>query len=356
MAWDWNKSGRIDSFKFEKVSAKDINTSLGSLECLVIGGTLNYSYYSDLKVTGTLDVVNAPSSMDEDEYLIRIWYTPTLDGEKQNIMLGTFYFTANLHYEKGMYKGTINLRSLLARHIDDVTVQKWTLSKGKTCSTCFKNVFKALGGFPKIDGVKDKKIQKQYIFNVGTAPITILQYIADYCGGEITVNAKGQTVLQKYITPANKKKSIAHYITANSKSVVKAGVDISNSLKEIPNRVVCVYENTVNKRTTTYIGKAALSSKEARSHAKTGKWTTVYYSITNCKKPYVNNLKAKAKQYLTSLNHKKIYYEFDTYYQPIEIGEVIKLKYDDIEVNGLVTDIDLNLSVGAIMHVKIRKV
>ena len=88
----------------------------------------------------------------------------------------------------------------------------------------------------------------------------------------------------------------------------------------------------------------------------TGRWITTYYSISNCKKPYKKNLQAQAKKYLKSLNNKKVYYEFDTYYQPIEIGEVIQLKYDKIVVNGLVSDIDLSLSVGANMRVKIRKV
>ncbi len=356
MAWSWNESGRIDSFYFEKISPKDLNTSLGSLDCLVIGGTINYSYYSDLKVSGELQVINAKSSMSEEEYLIRIWYTPSLNGETQKIKIGTFYFTADLHYENGMYRGTVQLRSLLARHIDDVTVQKWTLSKNKLASTCFKNVFSALGGFPLINGIVDKKISKQHVFDVGVTPMSILQYIADYVGGEITVNPHGQTVLQKYLSPSNKKKNISHYVTANAKSVVKPGIDISNSIKEIPNRVVCVYESQTGKKTTQYIGKAALAAKEARSYQNTGKWTTVYYNISNCKKPYVKNLKAKAKQYLTSLNHKTIYYEFDTYYQPIEIGEVIQLKYDGITVNGLVSDIDLSLEVGANMHVKIRKV
>lgn len=356
MAWDWNSSGRIDSFSFEKISAKDLNTSLGTLDCLVVGGTLHYSYYSELKVSGELEVINASSSMSEEEYLIRIWYTPELNGEKQKIELGTFYFTADLHYENGMYRGNVSLRSLLARHIDDVTVQKWTLSKNKKASDCFKGVFSALGGFPLISGITDKKIQKQYVFDVGVTPMSILQYIADYVGGEITVNPHGQTVLQKYISPANKKKSISHYITANAKSVIRAGLDISNSLKEIPNRVVCVFEEQSGNRTIQHIGKAALDSKEPRSYQKTGKWVTVYYSISNCKKPYVQNLQAKAKQYLRSLNNKTVYYEFDTYYQPVEIGEVIQLKYDNITVNGLVSDIDLELAIGANMHIKIRKV
>lgn len=356
MAWDWNRSGRIDSFSFDKVSSSNLNTTLGSLGCLVTGGTLNYSYYSDLKVSGSLEVINAPSSMSQDQYLIRIWYCPALDGVKQKIELGTFYFTANLHYENGMYKGTLELRSLLARHIDDLTYVKWTISKGITSSASYKAVFKYLGGFPSIKGITDKKFNKIHVFDVGVPPMQILQYIADYCGGQITVDAHGRTVLQNYESAANKKKHITHIVSANNNSVLKPGLQISNSIKEIPNRVVCVYDESNGKKTKQYVGKAALAGKEARSFAKTGKWVTRYYKITNCKKPYVKNLQAKAKAYLANLNHKTVYYEFDTYYQPIQIGQVITLKYDNITVNGLVTDIDLSLSIGASMHVKIRKV
>lgn len=356
MTWSWNKSGRIDSFTFEKISSKNLNTSLGSLGCLVTGGTLNYSYYSDLKVSGSLEVINAPNSMSQDQYLIRIWYTPTLDGQKQKIELGTFYFTANLHYQNGMYKGTLELRSLLARHIDDLTVKKWTLSKNGSACNCYKNVFKALGGFPKISGIKDKKLSKMYIFDVGVTPMSILQYIADYCGGQITVSPHGHTVLQNYLSAANKKKHVTHTIQADATSVIKPGIDISNSIKEIPNRTVCVYEQMNNNQVIQYIGKAALDSKQARSYQNIGKWVTQYYKISNCKKPYEKNLNAIAKKYLAKLNHSTIYYEFNTYYQPIQIGQVIILNYDDIKVYGLVTDIDLDLGIGATMHVKIRKV
>jgi len=90
-----------------------------------------------------------------------------------------------------MYKGTLQLRSLLARHIDDVIDRKWTLTKDTLSSDCYKNVFSALGGFPVIDGIKDKKLNSTIVFDVGSTPISILQYIADYCNGQISVNPHG---------------------------------------------------------------------------------------------------------------------------------------------------------------------
>jgi hypothetical protein len=357
MAWDWNKSGRIDSFRFEKVSAKDLNTSLGALDCLVTGGTINWSYYSSTKVCGYLDVIEARSSMAEDEYLIRVWYCPKLDGESLKIEIGTFYFTADLHYENGTYHGVVNLRSMLTRHTEDALVNKWAIPKGQKATVTFKNVFKSLGGFPRISGIKDRAFSKQHVFDTGETPMVVLQYVAEYVNGEVTVNSHGNTVLQPYRSPAAKKKGVTHSIIANATSVIRPGLDITNSLKEIPNRVVCVYDEAgTNGAVTQHVGRAALAKKEPRSYQNIGKWVTKYYKLTNVKKPYVKNLNARAATYLKSLNHKNVYYEFDTYYQPIEIGEVVRLKYDDIGVYGLVTDIDLSLSVGASMHVKIRKV
>lgn len=356
MAWDWTKSGRVDSFEFEKVSCKDVNTTLGSLECSVTGGTLNFSYNSDLKVSGQLNVTNAPSNMQEQEYLIRIWYCPTLDGESKRIEIGTFYFTADLHYENGTYKGTVSLRSTLARHIDDVTKVRWTLGKNGYTATYWRDVFRSLGGSYSINGVSNVKLNKTQVFDVGTMPMAILQFIADTCGGEVAVDGHGRTILQPYQTPATKKKNATKEIVANKDSVILPGLDITSSIKEIPNRVVCVFKEATRNSTKTHKGIAALAATEPRSYQNIGRWITSFYEVNSCSKPYEKNLEKKAKTYLSNANNKITYYEFDTFYQPISIGEVIKLTYDNITVYGLVSNIDLSLSVGAKMHVKIRKV
>lgn len=78
--------------------------------------------------------------------------------------------------------------------------------------------------------------------------------------------------------------------------------------------------------------------------------------MQNVKTPYVKNLQNLATQYLQTANSKTIYYEFNTYFQPVDIGEVIDFKYDGIVCKGLISDIDLDLSIGAPMKLKIRKV
>ena len=51
-----------------------------------------------------------------------------------------------------------------------------------------------------------------------------------------------------------------------------------------------------------------------------------------------------------------MYYEFECCYQPIEIGQGIKLVYGYISVKGLVANIDLNIGVGAKMKVRARQI
>ena len=72
MAWNWNESGRIDSYEFEKIAVTNLDKSYGKVDGFITSGTINYSYYSDLKVSGSLEVIAAAPLMQEQEYLIRV--------------------------------------------------------------------------------------------------------------------------------------------------------------------------------------------------------------------------------------------------------------------------------------------
>ena len=359
MGFDWNASGRVDSFRFEKVSCRDITKSLGYLEG-VTGGTLSFDYNSDLKVSGKLALVDQDSDLSEQEFLIRVWYCPSLNGESREICLATCYFTASLRYERGCYAGSATLRSALARHVDDCLATQWKVRKGRKFSDEYKAVFKALGGWGKIDAARDGTASKNKVFDVGESPMAVLQYLAYCVDGEIAVSPLGHTVLQPYRRPSAKAKDSTATIQAGASSVVVSGVDITNSLKEIPNRVVCTYTRTEGKKKTTYVGKAALSSKEARSYSRIGKWVTQHYQVSEVSGTTAASIRkflgSKAKAKLEKLNSKHVFYEFQCYYQPIQIGEVIKLVYGDIFVKGLVTNLDITIGVGAKMKVRMRQV
>ena len=185
-------------------------------------------------------------------------------------------------------------------------------------------------------------------------------YIAKYSDSRINVDTLGKLVLENKPAIKTQARNIKHKLVADEASVILPGVDSNNSLKSIPNRVVCVYDETVKKEKKKYVGVATLAKKEKRSYSNIRKWITHYEHMSQChgekaadKRRY---LKKKAKAILTSKNKNHTYYVFQSYYQPIEMGEVIGLQYDNIKVKGVVTNLDINLAIGATMDVKIRKV
>ena len=164
----WTSSGRIDTFEFELVSANDFNKSLGYLSG-VKGGSLNFGFDTDLKVSGSLDVT---TTKFVEDCIIRIRYRPQLsENQKVERILATcFAFTDNMTFDKGRYHGTIELVSTLARYADDSLQSNFTIGQNKT----FKNELARLlkneatgGAYKYLSDVSDKKCTSAIAFEKG---------------------------------------------------------------------------------------------------------------------------------------------------------------------------------------------
>lgn len=354
-SFNWNMAGRVDSFTFEWIrpGSKQLATVVGELEG-VVDGSLTFYSDSDTQANGQLSVISQKSNLSEVERLIRVKYHARLGDDTTTVTLGTFYFTADLSYDNGEYSGTIYLNSMLSRYADDKLPKNWTLRKGHTYAQCFQRVIKSFGGWGGLQSFHPTaKVKKNHVFKVGDSVLSVLQHIADNCGGELGITPNGKVVMRKKRSTATLRKASPDYVITTAKdSVVKQGLEITNTIKEIPNRVVCVYSE--NKK--NYTGCAVLAAKEARSHSNIKRWITQVYQVTNCKKPYETYLKKKAKSKLRAANHKHVNYTFECFYQPVSLGDLIELHYGDISVRGVVRSIEMDLSVGVSMKITIRKV
>lgn len=356
MAWSWTESGRIDGYVFEKIPIKGIDADPSGELNGVIGGELNFSYDSSLKVSGSLDVTK--TNFINNCY-IRIWYTPTLNGEKKRIRLCTCYAsTSNGHYEDGLYSGTIELKSVLLRHTGDKLRKNYTLAKGKSALAAFKAMFKWLGGTYAVKGMKDKKFTKNTVVEFGRAPMEVLQYIADFLGGEITCDTYGRTVLQKYTIPS--KKPISYTIPSGAASVTLPGIDIHNSQANTPNYTAVRYQYTEgsgkNAVTREIIGTAAADSSSAISRNKCGRFITETYNLSDMSPKTKARADAIAASKLKSASKHYVTYKVRCFYLPIEIGQVVRFRYDDIDIDGLVSKIDMKLGDALTMDVTLRRV
>ena len=352
---DFTKSGRVDTFEFEKIDPYNLNKSLGKLKG-VTGGTLTFDYNSETKVSGSLNVIGESFI---NNCLIRVWYKPKLDGKEEKFELCTcFAVTEKLKYENKKYSGTIDLKSVLVRHTDDKLPRHMPMNKNDSAVGHFKFMFGWLGGHYKISGIKDKKLTKSVVMEFGDTPMKWLQYLADFLGGEITCDTHGRTVLQKYVSPS--RKTLAYTIPSGQASVTLPGVDMENTTGVTPNRVVCRWTFTdprdPKKREQVYYRGATVSSSSANHYKKTGRHITETYDITNLSPQTTKRLEAVAKSKLSVVAGIKRRYELQCFYLPIHIGEVVRFSYDAIDIDGLVENIDMDLSAGGMMRVTLRRI
>lgn len=382
MAWSWTETGRIDSFEFEKIPIGSVNGKpTGKLEG-VEGGQLSWKYDSELKVSGSLNVSKTP--MIQNCY-IRVWYTPELNGQKKRIELATcFASTENGHYEDGVYSGTIELRSVIARFTDDKLSKNYTIPKGSSAIAYWKKMFSWHGGVFAIKGVRDRKASANQVFEWGKSAMEPLSWIAKFLGAQITEDTHGRIVLQKYVSPG--KKPVSYTIPSGAHSVTLPGIDITSSQAGTVNRASVrhkfnekyqvrdgVYKSNytdakgvhhrkgspkykTESREKVIIQTVAAASSSAISRQKAGRFITECYELSSMSPKTVARAKQLAEQKLKGASGVTTKYQFKCFYLPIKIGQVVAFKYDKINIDGMVTDIDMDLEPGLPMTVTIRKV
>ena len=348
---DWTTPGRIDSFEFEKIKINNLSKSLGKITG-VTEGTLTFGYDTELKVSGTLTVVNTNFV---NNCLIRVWYKPTLNGKTEKIELCTcFAKTSEMSYDNGMWSGTINLRSVLARHIDDELAKNYVIAKGKRALSYFDNMFKWLGGAAVRSGVKNKKYTKNVVYEMGKRPMDVLQGIADFVGGQITCDTHGRTVLQKYVAPG--KKTVSYTLPSGSYSVTLPGLSFEDSTAGTVNRVGVKY--TYNNKTIWGLAKAASSSNI--SYAKQGRHITRTFTLNSMSPKTKARANAVAKSKLYSESTRSKYWKLKCYYLPITAlclkGGVVRFRYGTLDIDALVYSVDMDLSPGGMLDVTLKEV
>lgn len=399
----WTTSGRIDTFEYEIVSANDFNKSLGYLSG-VKSGSLTFGFDTDLKVSGSLEV---SSTKFIDNCIIRIHYKPRLsDSQKKDIVLATcFAYTDKMEFDKGRYYGTIELVSALARYTDDVLQANFTIGKNKTYKNELARLLKkeSQGGKYKFtSNVSNKKCSAAIAFEKNKPTMDVIQAVADGLGARVDVDAMGVMVLEKYFTPS--KKSCSLILPSGQYSVMLPKIEIDEGKSEIPNRIAyhCEvswtqrvyvrdkkgnkvkytsgknkgkYKTKTENKKKTVVGKAQVKSSSSIHYSKRGRWVTQVFTYTKklsaSKVDSTAKLNAqlakikkeadsKAATKLSTLTARKRKYIIECFYLPIKCGQVVEFEYIasgiKLHVQAMVTNIEMELSVGARMKVTLKHV
>lgn len=398
----WTVSGRTNSFAFEIVAANDLNKHLGWLEG-VTSGKLSFGYDTDLKVSGSLEV---SSHKFVENCVIRVHFRPRLGTDKSHdrVLCTCIASTEKMKFDKGRYTGSVELRSVLAQYIDDKLRDAFTIGKNKSYKAEFKRLVSAVGGgkYSISSNVKDKKCDKATAFEIGKAPIEVIQSIADSLGGQVGVDPNGRLVMEQYLTPA--KRTCAKRLPTGEYSVTLPGVEIEDDGSSVPNRVSykCAvswkqkeyvldkkgrktrytsgsnkgkYKTQTKKKSKTITGRAQVASSSPLHFNNRGRWVSENYSMTKDlgtkglnSTTALNNQLAnlqkemnnKAASKLTSISSRTKKYTIECYYLPVSCGEVVEFEYIasglTLRVQAMITAIDLTLDKGARMQMTLKHV
>ena len=392
----WTTSGRVDDYMFEIVAPNDLGKHVGWLEG-VTGGSLTFGYGTELKVSGSLDI---STTKFINNCLIRVHYISKLGSVKKDIVLCTcFANTESLKFDKGRYTGSVELRSTLARYIDDVFQTVFTIGKNKSYKSELKRMVKQSAGGQYIinSDVDDKKCSAAIALEANSTIMSGIQTISDKLNGYVTVDESGYMVLEKYLSPG--KKDCSYVLPSGSYSVTNCGVTISDNSASVANRVAvnctCKWKQTVyvkdkngnkqkytsgtnkgkyktktEEKTKVITGRAQVSSSDYRHYDKRGRWITAVYTaeknLSAVKLGKSQNftsvqkeMNKKAASYLSSLSKTKTY-EIECFYLPIKFGQVVEFSYIasgiKLNVQAMVTDIEMKLVPGGRMTVKLKHV
>lgn len=398
----WTTSGREDRFEFKVIAPYNLDIELGQLEG-VTGGSLEFGYYTDLKVTGTLDFV---SLKKPESCVVRVHYKPKLGtDDDRDIILCTCWATIqDLVFDKGRYSGTYELRGMLAKFLDDELFYTFTIGKDKTYKAELKRLITNMDGgrYSVHTDVKDKTCPEAKAFEAGESPMDVIQHIADALGGQVGVSNIGRLEISKYLVPA--KRTCDFKLPSGQYSVVEPEVGFEDDFATLPNRVACrcevswkqtVYALDKNNNKQVYksgdkkgqyktkteikkklvVGRAVVAKTSELHHSKRGRWVTKNYEYTwRLKAKGLNDTKAlndaianvqanmnkRAASKLSSLTARSRSYEIACSYLPIEIGQVVEFEHVssglNLHVQAMVTAIDMEIGPRLPMKVTLKHV
>ena len=397
---DCTKSGRIDSFEVYKVPVTNIGGKETKIDRM-LGGSINWNYNSDNKISGSVKVSGEKPA--DGNTLLRIYYKPQLDGVNYSIELATVYAElADATWEYGRWVGEYDIKGMAARFTESDLMADFTVGVGGSALSKL-NQFMANRGAPRIINVPDKTYSKSTVVaKAGDSEYKALSGLAKKLNAHIDVDTHGRMTVTKYVPPSNR--PIVYTIPSGAASVTLPGIDYTWDGYDKPNRVHLRFEEKGEwkyvdkggwwwsrsdgtwpadctedidgrhmkfnksgyctnpsdgtsrlKFTNVITATAVLPDSSPISKKKRGRYITSYEKITDLNPRTQANLQKKANAKLLELASRTSYYEFECYFLPIQIGDVVKFKPGSKEIKGMVSEIDLSLDVGAKMKVKLLK-
>ena len=361
----WGDSGIRNTFSYEFVDNRTLESVGSANEGVVEGGNLTESWTSDLRQSGSLTISGLDKSIPFN-YGIRIFHTAEQSGEDPfTEELATLLVdSTSYNYNKGVYDVNVDLKSMLWRLETDEYPWDSNVDGSTKILSRFTSIIRASSGFPKIDASlngdywENKTFGQSHVWQVGDTVLDECQRCAEAIGGYLDVDTHGRVILKKYVYPGDKE-PIAIIQNDSQNAILDSGMQVD--YEDIVNRVYATYE----KDDQTWYSVKSLDASHPWSFQHIGRQAAEQVSVTSIEDG--DDVQAKLDEAVNSrLRELKVMtrtFSINMLYNPnVRAGEMISLIFKDSpnsdgeNIKAYVVDRNIKLDSTMSMDVTLREV
>lgn len=328
----WKDVTHVPTLKILMIDPHNINVSRGVLSG-VVKVTLTDGYYSDTKISGTLETI-------ADNYISGSWIRILVDDEPV-ATLGISKVSVKQAPEQAESK-SYELQSVLWMLDEDMTGNQYTIGANTKYSTVFTNlVQKVCGKSLELEaGYHDGMYNSAVTYEATDSFRSILSDVCATSDNQLSVNGLGCVKVSAYISPESK--AISWTIDADDPMgiVLDPGYEDTDETGTAYNRSIVIA--TGNDNQTITVSSDAPASNPISSSVRG--WTRAQIHQVSDMNPFTY---ARAyqllNQYATSDRSQGIQRDATCMYFPVNGGEVIEWVQNNTKTKYLVQTVEHDL-------------
>lgn len=344
---DWLDKTREDVFTYEMIDPFNLTAVRGYLDGVVNNsGSITYGYYTDTRVSGTLDTIE---SNYIDNSLIRIIHSVPKWGYQNN--LGTFFVSNNHGAYNQAYKRSYDLVSMLCRVSDDALTNNFCIAAKSTGQAALKRLFSTFAiSYVTNSPLNNKLYTQSVLYEVGSNALDTIMNIAIDSGLRLDVRGDGYVTVNNYEYPTTSNTPV--FTFADYNGTINGDITVTNNPFDSVNRVIV----TSDKNEKTVSGFADRASSSRVAYSKLGRRNTAVESITDLTPFTASTASTKAKSLLTTYEEDPTEYSFQGVYVPYLPGCNVIMSIRGNDKIVMMTNKTVHLGPGMITDYTLREI
>lgn len=350
---DWNGNRKNEEYIFKRVEWPNFQEH--ERYNYITKGSIELSTDADLKVTGSFDFEGYEIPDVND--LVRVYYSFMDDkGLEAYEALATFFVNyAGLDYVDTLNgikaSGTLDGSSVLKILQDKIIGMPYTVKKGENAVYTAENLIKEVELLTNLEP-SGFTLSIDHTFDSGADYLEIVNWLLT-TAGYAEAYPDGYGTIQLVSNQTIQNQDIKQSFVNNERSIMYPEIEEANDWQETPNVVRLLY----NTDDACIVAEAAnLTGSRASLDARGNREKTHFEEVSDVGDgSKVDLLKKLAEDTLKELSCDVEYVTFPHAYVPVNLLDLIEIKYSGMSWSGFADNISINLSTATKTQTKIKR-